>query len=317
MRADLRAYVLDDDGERVFGPGPAALLERVGALGSLRAAAQDMGMAYTKASRLVSSAERAFGCALTERTVGGSGGGGSRLTDAGRDLVARYRALERASARALRDAYATCFSGFAGEPRLGCVVMASGAGERFGGAPGDKLVAPLAGAAVLERTLSALPGDLLDVVVVTRWDGVRALCERLGARCVTAPGPLKSDTVRAGLDALGPRAGCLFVTGDQPLLSEGSVRRMAAALREDPRAIVRLSWRGRPGGPVLWPADELDALAGLEGDAGGTSLLEGHAELAERVLLVEAADARELEDVDTTDDLARLSESVGAGSSAS
>ena len=82
MRPDLRAYLLGDDGHRVFGPGPVALLERVGELGSLRAAAIDMGMAYTKATRLVHDAEQAFGFALTERTVGGSGGGGSQLTAA-------------------------------------------------------------------------------------------------------------------------------------------------------------------------------------------------------------------------------------------
>ena len=202
MRPDLRAYLLDADGRRVFGPGPVDLLERVGELGSLRAAAIDMGMAYTKATRLVHDAERAFGFALTERTVGGSGGGGSRLTAQARELIERYRAFERASRRALSSAYETCFSGFGDVARLGCVVMASGEGARFGGDPGEKLVSPLAGVPVLERTLAALPADLLDVVVVTRWDAVEALCARLGVRCVRAAGPLKSDTMRSGLAAL-------------------------------------------------------------------------------------------------------------------
>ena len=306
MRPDLRAYLLGDDGRRVFGPGPVDLLERVGELGSLRAAAMEMGMAYTKATRLVHDAEHAFGFALTERTVGGSGGGGSRLTCEARDLICRYRAFERASRDALSTAYETCFSGFCDVPRLGCVVMASGAGERFGGEKGEKLVAPLAGVPVLERTLSALPADLLDVVVVTRWDAVEGLCARRGVRCVRADGPNKSDTVRAGLAALGSPAGCLFVTGDQPLLREGSVRAVVAELVREPGAIVRLAWEGRPGGPVLWPQDTLDGLASLAGDAGGTVLLAGRAELERRVRLAEAADEWELADVDTRDDLARL-----------
>lgn len=306
MRPDLRAYVLDDAGHRVFGPGPADLLERVGELGSLRAAAISMGMAYTKATRIVREAEAAYGLALTERSVGGAGGGGSRLTAAARELVERYRAFERASEDALACAYATCFAGLAGTRRLGCVVMAAGAGTRFGGAPGGKLTAPLAGVPVLERTLSALPADLLDVVVVSPHEAVAALCERLGVRRAAPAGPLKSDTVRAGLDALGERAGCLFVPGDQALLSEGSVRALVSELAREPRAIVRLSWRGRAGSPVLWPADELPALAGLSGDDGGTALLAGHAELGGRVRLVEAADALELADVDTPEDLARL-----------
>ena len=117
MRPDLRAYLLGDDGHRVFGPGPVDLLERVGELGSLRAAAIDMGMAYTKATRLVRDAERAFGFALTERTVGGTGGGGSQLTAEARGLIERYRAFELTSRWALSAAYETCFSGFADLPR--------------------------------------------------------------------------------------------------------------------------------------------------------------------------------------------------------
>ena len=306
MRPDLRAYLLGDDGRRVFGPGPADLLERVGELGSLRAAAIDMGMAYTKATRLVHEAETAFGFPLTERTVGGPGGGGSQLTPAARELIGRYRAFERASRAALSAAYETCFSGICDVARPGCVVMASGEGARFGGEPGEKLVAPLAGVPVLERTLAALPADLLDVVVVTRWDAVEALCERLGVRCVRVAGPLKSDTMRAGLEALGHRAGCLFVTGDQPLLTEKSVRAMTAALTHEPAAIVRLAWHGRPANPVLWPADTLGALARLDNDTGGRVLLAGHAELTDRVRLVEAESEWELADVDTPEDLALL-----------
>lgn len=306
MRPDLRAYLLDDGGHRVFGPGPVELLERVGELGSLRAAAIEMGMAYTKATRIARDAERAFGFPLTERTVGGSGGGGSSLTPAARDLIVRYRAFERSSEQALVSAYATCFSGFEGVARLGCVVMAAGAGERFGGAPGEKLTAPLAGVPVLERTLRALPDDLLDVVVVSAHPAVAELCSRLGVRCVEPDGPLKGQTMSAGLAALGGRAGCLFVTGDQPLLTRGSVRRLVGALAREPRSIVRLAWRGRPGAPVLWPHDLLGALAHIEGDAGGTALLAGHAELSSRVRLVEAADEWELADVDTAEDLERL-----------
>lgn len=306
MGPDFRTYLLDGEGGRVFGPGPADLLERVDRLGSLRAAALEMGMAYTKATRIVRDAERALGSPLTERSVGGIGGGGSRLTPLARDLVERYRSFERAAARALGEAYAACFAAFDGAARLGCVVMASGEGRRFGGLPGGKLTAPLAGVPVLERALSAIPGDLFDVVVVTRWDGAEGLCARLGVRCVRPDGPLKSDTVRAGLRALGGRAGCLFVTGDQPLLRPSSVRAMARELIREPGAIVRLGFEGRAAGPVLWPADELRALFALRGDAGGAVLLRDRAELAARVRVVRASGPEELDDVDTRDDLARL-----------
>lgn len=311
MRPDLRTYLVNDEWHRVFGPGPADLLERVGRLGSLRAAAIDMGMAYTKATRIVRDAERAFGFAVTERTVGGSGGGGSRLTPAALDLLERYRAFERASERALERSYAACFAGFGDVARLGCVVMASGEGRRFGGAPGEKLTAPLAGVPVLERTLSALPADLLDVVVVTRWRAVEELCDRLGVRCVVHESPLKSDSVRAGLDAVGPRAGVLFVPGDQPLLAPGSVRALVSSFWDAPEAVHRLAWHGRPGSPVLWPAVTLGALSRLEGDEGGSALLAARSAVEGGVVLVEAADGRELADVDEPGDLEALAGALG------
>lgn len=306
MSPDLRAYLLDDDGNRVFGPGPADLLERIERMGSLRAAAIDMGMAYTKAMRLVRDAERAFGFPLTERTVGGPHGGGSVLTVRARDLLRRYRAFERSSRLALAHGHATCFSGFGDVPRLGCVVMASGEGRRFSDVPGQKLTVPLAGVPVLERTIAAIPTDVFDIVVVSRWPSVRRLCARLGVTCVEPSGVRRSDTVHAGLEALGERSGCLFIPGDQALVRGESLCSMASALQQEPHAIVRLAWQGKPASPVLWPADGLEALRGLDGDEGGTTLLAGHAELSGRVRLVEAADAWEVIDVDDRGDLSQL-----------
>ena len=49
MQAVTRVIFLDEDGEKFFGEGPCRLLHAVEQTGSLRAAAQSMGMAYTKA----------------------------------------------------------------------------------------------------------------------------------------------------------------------------------------------------------------------------------------------------------------------------
>ena len=69
MQAVTRVIFLDEDGEKFFGEGPCRLLHAVEQTGSLRAAAQSMGMAYTKALKLVQRAEKALGFALTERTA--------------------------------------------------------------------------------------------------------------------------------------------------------------------------------------------------------------------------------------------------------
>ena len=74
MRAAVRIIFLDENGEKFFGEGPCRLLHAVDETGSLRAAAQSMGMAYTKALKIMKNAEKALGFALTERMAGSDAG---------------------------------------------------------------------------------------------------------------------------------------------------------------------------------------------------------------------------------------------------
>ena len=76
--------------EKCFGPGVARLLAAVDELHSLRAAAQSMNMAYSKAWAIVHGAEQGFGCKLLHSTIGGAGGGGAVLTDEARQIMDAY-----------------------------------------------------------------------------------------------------------------------------------------------------------------------------------------------------------------------------------
>ena len=147
---------------------------------------------------------------------------------------------------------------------------------------------------------------MLNVVVVTRSEAVEGLCEDLGVRCVRHAGAYQSDTIRQGLRALSGVPGCLFVPGDQPMVTEASVRALVGEYQLHPGSIVRLAWRGIPASPILWPSEDLPALAALEGDAGGSALLARREELGRRVRLVEATHELEVADVDTPDDLERI-----------
>ena len=93
LRLAVTLRLLDGEGRRRFGPGVAALLEEVREKRSLRAAAASMGMAYSKAWRIVRTAEEALGYKLRRRgpDAGGRGpaggvpvppGGGGRLCPA-------------------------------------------------------------------------------------------------------------------------------------------------------------------------------------------------------------------------------------------
>ena len=80
MRAVTKILFTDDDGNKFFGEGPLRLLRCVEKTGSLRAAAIEMEMAYSKATRLLKQAEANLGFPLTTRSTGGRDGGGSVLT---------------------------------------------------------------------------------------------------------------------------------------------------------------------------------------------------------------------------------------------
>ena len=71
LHLKLTIRLFTDDNQRCFGPGIATLLERVREHRSLRAAAVSMEMAYSKAWRIIRTAEDVFGCKLLESTVGG------------------------------------------------------------------------------------------------------------------------------------------------------------------------------------------------------------------------------------------------------
>ncbi len=86
--------------DEMLGPGKAELLERIGQTGSIAAAGRAMGMSYKRAWELVGTLNAMFRDPLVESTRGGPGGGGAALTEAGREVLALYRAFEASAALA-------------------------------------------------------------------------------------------------------------------------------------------------------------------------------------------------------------------------
>ena len=85
----LRLYLK----EKSFGPGPMRLLQGVLETGSLHKSASNMGMAYSKAWKMIRSLEEEWGFPLLEKHSGGFGGGGSTLTAEGKELLDKYTAM--------------------------------------------------------------------------------------------------------------------------------------------------------------------------------------------------------------------------------
>lgn len=84
---------LFDGEEKCFGPGVVYLLRHIQQCGSIRKAAQNMGMAYSKAWLILNRAEESLGFPLLIRTAGGKTGGGAQLTPEGLSFLEQYEAF--------------------------------------------------------------------------------------------------------------------------------------------------------------------------------------------------------------------------------
>ena len=121
---------------------------------------------------------------------------------------------------------------------IGCVIMASGLGKRFGS---NKLMAELWGKPMIARILNATEGLFERRIVVTRHADVHAYCAAHGLECILHDLPHRSDTIRLGLEAMGDAPqGCMFCPGDQPLLSKESILALLEAFRQDPDSRQRV-----------------------------------------------------------------------------
>ena len=107
LKLTIRLYT--DDNRRCFGPGIATLLERVREHRSLRAAASSMEMAYSKAWRIIRTAEEVFGCKMLDSTTGGRHGGGAVLTPEAERLLTAYRAYQADVERYARENFQKSF----------------------------------------------------------------------------------------------------------------------------------------------------------------------------------------------------------------
>lgn len=186
--------------------------------------------------------------------------------------------------------------------KLGLVIMAAGAGTRFGG---GKLLAAFQGIPLYSRVLDSVPQDVFQKVAV-----VTAIAPMLEAARARGFVPVVNDrpelgvsrTIRLGLEAMGRCDGVMFLAADQPLLRAQTVQQLAKEFEAHPDCIVAPAARGKRGGPCTFPAEFYPALLALTGDRGGAGILKLH---PDRLRLMEVAEA-ELWDADTPEALAAL-----------
>jgi CTP:molybdopterin cytidylyltransferase MocA len=177
----------------------------------------------------------------------------------------------------------------------GGLVLAAGAGKRFGAEP--KLLADLGGRPLLEHAIGAAcaVAELRRVVVVLGAHADRiigavdfmrsepVICERWRDGL--------SASLRCGLDVLRHCDRVIVTLGDEPLISRELIARFLNA-----PAGSRATYGGRPGHPVVLGREQMRAVRGLTGDRGARDLLSGGP-------AIECGEAGARGDVDTVADL--------------
>lgn len=91
QHAVIRLHLwMEGGGGTLFGMGRLQLLERIEASGSIKAAAEELGMSYRAAWGKLKASEEALGVSLVEK-IGGNKSG-CRLTQEGQQLAESFRA---------------------------------------------------------------------------------------------------------------------------------------------------------------------------------------------------------------------------------
>jgi molybdenum cofactor cytidylyltransferase len=182
---------------------------------------------------------------------------------------------------------------------IGALILAAGAGRRFGGV---KQIAALDGRPLLEHAALAVAGISPRVVVLGHAaEEIRAAVDLHGARAVVCPDweEGQAASLRRGIAALGDVDAAVILLGDMPGITPAAVDAVVAAWDGEADA-VRAAYGGEPAHPVLLGRTLLDRAGELRGDVGFRPLLE-----RARVIVVEAGHLADPADIDTREELAR------------
>lgn len=196
----------------------------------------------------------------------------------------------------------------ASPPRVDAILLAAGAGARFGG---GKLRALWRGRSLIERALEiATQPPVRCAVVVTGADPevgdiARAFARQTGVSLRVVQCPEHAEgmgaSLRCGIANL-PSDGEAFAVflGDMPAAPRTIVSRLIDQLSPDALAAAPC-FEGRRGHPVLFRSALAPRLVEARGDAGARAVLAG---LDDRLVLVETGDHGVVFDVDLPSHLA-------------
>lgn len=223
---------------------------------------------------------------------------------------------------------------------ISCIIMASGMSKRFGT---NKLLASFNNNTLFENAINISHFvNFGETLTVTRHDELVQICEREHIHCIKHNMPYRNDMVRLGVSHILKEACCqknncpqgiLFLPSDQPLITKTSLQLLCLLFiyynssyfacnstdkssnannnysnnnnNNSNKKICRLAFNENAGAPVIFPECYYNELLTLPQGKGGGFIAKKH---PAQVVLVPAQDEYELYDIDTPNDLIRLSQ---------
>jgi molybdenum cofactor cytidylyltransferase len=160
------------------------------------------------------------------------------------------------------------------------LILAAGTSSRLG--EQTKQLLPWQDTTMLGWVVRRAEASILDEVVVVvghEAEEIRRHVALQRARFVEAPDFHEGCTssIRAGLEALHPQSEALvLILGDQPGIACETIAAVVAGWRHRQTPIVRVSYRGRSGHPMLFTKELFGQLRALHGDKGVWKLCDAH-----------------------------------------
>ena len=189
-------------------------------------------------------------------------------------------------------------------PGVAGLLLAAGEGSRLGR---PKALISVGGRTLVERGIDLLRDGGCDPVIVVT-----------GAVAVSLPGVVvvhnpdwptgMGSSLRTGLATLPADSDAVVVAlVDQPLIGAETVSRLISAFRDNP-VLIAAGYGGKRRNPVLIPRRYwADVAAKAEADLGARGFLQAHSEL---ITIVECGDIGRPDDVDTEEDLKRITDLI-------
>ncbi len=180
---------------------------------------------------------------------------------------------------------------------VGAILLAAGSARRMGE---DKLLADLDGKPLVMHAFEAIEAAMLDSPVVAISPGSR-VASLLEGRAKLVEVANHREGMGHSLAAAIRKAplgwtATIVCLADMPFVRPLTL--MALAREEAAKVIVRPTFEGKPGNPVLWGCGHFNRLGQLTGDQGGRALFERYP-----VELLECGDPGILIDIDTPEAL--------------